>query len=340
MRFLGRFLAGVCLAAGAASTVAAAPFVPTACVQLETQLINLDRGGGDPTTQNYRQYDEALTRQRTELERANADAARMGCAPSFGFFRPARDQRCDAVLGTIERMQANYDRLRARRDTFSFNPYTVDRDRSQILRALADNNCGPQYASYRSNFFSFFGGFNDRRDDSYYGGTSGTYRTLCVRTCDGYYFPISFATVQGKFASDQETCAAMCPNTETVLFVHRNPGEESEAMVSLTGQPYSKLPTAFAYRNSYNPACTCNSAAANATPLPGRVAVMLRAPAPRVLPVPIRRPQIGEDPETLANRAGGFELATLPRQIDSVARATGPDGRDVRVVGPTYYYAQ
>ena len=40
------------------------------------------------------------------------------------------------------------------------------------------------------------------------GPQSGTYRTVCVRTCDGFYFPISFATVPARFPDDEKTCKA------------------------------------------------------------------------------------------------------------------------------------
>jgi hypothetical protein len=36
----------------------------------------------------------------------------------------------------------------------------------------------------------------------------GTFRTVCVRTCDGYYFPISYSTVPNRFTDDQNTCHA------------------------------------------------------------------------------------------------------------------------------------
>jgi hypothetical protein len=50
-----------------------------------------------------------------------------------------------------------------------------------------------------------------------------TYRTLCVRLCDGYYFPISHATGQDGFMRDAERCAASC-GSDARLFFHRNPG--------------------------------------------------------------------------------------------------------------------
>jgi hypothetical protein len=42
-------------------------------------------------------------------------------------------------------------------------------------------------------------------------GTPATYRTLCVRLCDGFYFPISFATPRSKFGDDAERCERQCP---------------------------------------------------------------------------------------------------------------------------------
>jgi len=45
-------------------------------------------------------------------------------------------------------------------------------------------------------------------------GLANTYRTLCVRSCDGYYFPISYATGRGRFKTDAAVCASMYPPGE------------------------------------------------------------------------------------------------------------------------------
>src|SRR2546430_150483 len=89
---------------------------------------------------------------------------------------------------------------------------------------------------------------------------SGTYRTVCVRTCDGGYFPVSFATVQARFPDDEKTCKALCPATEATLFTYRNPGEDINQAVSVGGQPYSALPNAFKFRSEFNPSCACKAA--------------------------------------------------------------------------------
>src|SRR5262245_23452121 len=83
-----------------------------------------------------------------------------------------------------------------------------------------------------------------------------TYRTLCVRLCDGFYFPISFAVPESGLKRDAEQCRASC-GTEARLFYHLNPGGSVEAMFDLAGRAYSALPTAFTYRKTLVAGCSC-----------------------------------------------------------------------------------
>jgi len=82
---------------------------------------------------------------------------------------------------------------------------------------------------------------------------------VCVRTCDGGYFPISFSTVPSRFADDERTCRALCPATEASLYAYRNPGEDINQAVSVNGQPYTTLANAFRFRTEFNPACSCKA---------------------------------------------------------------------------------
>jgi len=84
----------------------------------------------------------------------------------------------------------------------------------------------------------------------------GAYRTLCVRLCDGFYFPISYSTLRWRFAGDAKQCEQRCP-AGARLFVHRNPGQDVDDMVDLHGRPYRSLPTAFLHRARYVADCTC-----------------------------------------------------------------------------------
>ena len=133
----------------------------------------------------------------------------------------------------------------------------------------------------------------------------GTYRTLCVRLCDGFYFPISSVATQSSFARDADACSASC-GAEARLFYHPNAGGDVNSMVYLTGLAYSALPNAFKYRQSLVPSCRCrpqpwseteqqrHRAYAQGrvpdTPAPPRVATMERqspeADDPRVVPQP------------------------------------------------------
>ena len=88
----------------------------------------------------------------------------------------------------------------------------------------------------------------------------GTYRTLCVRTCDGYYFPISFKVTRAKFNTDSIACLQHCSGGEARLFVHRNPGQKLSNAVDLRGNRYVDLDNAFRYRKELVEGCGCEPA--------------------------------------------------------------------------------
>ena len=94
----------------------------------------------------------------------------------------------------------------------------------------------------------------DEEDRREHGG--GTYRTLCVRLCDGYNFPVSFAAPRERLAYDAKVCESRC-GSQARLFVVRSPAGTIEEAEDLSGRPYRKLPTAFLYRTQYVPSCTC-----------------------------------------------------------------------------------
>jgi len=89
-----------------------------------------------------------------------------------------------------------------------------------------------------------------------FGRGRGTYRTMCVRMCDGFFFPISFATTPDRFARDEAACRSRCASPAR-LYVYPNPGGEPEQMHDPRGQPYAALKTAFLFRTNYDESCTC-----------------------------------------------------------------------------------
>ncbi len=89
--------------------------------------------------------------------------------------------------------------------------------------------------------------------------SGGTYRTLCVRACDGYYFPISFKVARAKFKSDANACRQRCAGGQARLFFHRNPGQELSGAVDLSGNRYVDLENAFRYRKELVEGCGCKA---------------------------------------------------------------------------------
>lgn len=89
-----------------------------------------------------------------------------------------------------------------------------------------------------------------------FGRERGTYRTMCVRLCDGYFFPVSFATTPDRFATDEAACRSRC-GSPARLYVYPNPGGDPKQMHDSRGQPYSALKTAFLFRTNYDESCTC-----------------------------------------------------------------------------------
>jgi hypothetical protein len=321
-----------------------------ACLRLESQLAAFDRGPGvDPArADQIKRYEDASNRQKAELDRLSAQARKSGCEGG-GFFSlfGGQPQQCGPLNAQIQQLRANLDRTLS--DLQQLQGNTADREgqRRGFLIALAQNDCGPQYRSAAVQPRDFF--------DSLFGPStilapnvpaSDTYRTLCVRTCDGFYFPISYSTVPGKFADDEKVCQRLCPAAEVVLYSHRNPGEDVAQAVSSTGRQYSELPNAFAYRKQFNSACSCRSAGQtwadalkqldDQTVERGDIVVTEERAKQLSQPVdaqgrplrPAARPASGA-PQTPA--AAGAPAATPDDKLDE------PGKRKVRTVGPTFY---
>ena len=249
----------------------AAPAANQACVRLESQLAMIDRPATDPArAEQIRRAEDAARQQQAELDRLQAVARRNGCESSGFFLFGGQSPQCADINGQIQRARGNLDRWNNELARLQGNTGDRSDQRRAVLMALAQNDCGPQYRAAApprpQNFFeALFGGGNIGPSPSspglFPGGPdipqTGTYRTLCVRTCDGFYYPVSFSTVPSRFPEDERTCQRTCPNAEVVLFTHRNPGEDVNQAVSISGRAYRDLPNAFRYRQGLDQACTC-----------------------------------------------------------------------------------
>jgi hypothetical protein len=348
------------------------------CVRLEAQLATFDRSAGDSTrADQIRRYEEAAGSQQIEIERQQALARRMGCGNnSFFVLFSGEPAQCGPQNAKIQQMRANLANISAELERLQGGGGSErDGQRRAILVALGQNNCGPQYqaavapAPRRGGFFqSLFGpntgpGEVSTPDSSagYPGFSlpSGSYRTVCVRTCDGFFWPISFAATPDRFQDDEKVCQRSCPAAEVALYAHRNPGEDISQAVSTSGQLYSTLPNAFKYRQAFDAACSCRqpgeswahalkSTGDNTVELGDIVVNENRAqqlslprvdaqgkPIPRPLARPEPKPEAKPAPQ-VANTA-----ATPPDAAKSEEAPVKPNpNRTVRSVGPTFLPAR
>lgn len=340
------------------------------CRQLEAQLANASAGNQSP---QFRKYDRAVKTQSQQIRKAERRARRAGCKTNRGisiFGTRGNRAECRSLVSTIDRMERNLAQLERRRDRYDRSGSRADRAR--ILAKIEANGCREEQRVARTTedrrrtrlniLDQIFNGESEvprRRaplDDEYgnrirtllngeggltVDGLTGNYRTLCVRTCDGYFFPVSFAASEVQLDRDRRACEAMCPGTEVQLYYHKVPDEESEDMISLAGEPYTALPTAFRYRQAgykREKSCGCSPAkdfsiiAGNPKPEEAQEEIAY-------IPYPTARPDPASDPETLMNRDGGLDAASIRRILTPAPTAedtTGPDGRKVRVVGPVF----
>ena len=244
----------------------------SACWLLERELAAYDtgsRGGPEVARLNVN-----IAQQQNALSTTDNHARRIGCYKTgFLFFQPKKPPECRQLKSTVDKMRRNLADLAARRERIIGPARPDDPGKQRILRLLGENRCGPQYTRFanvgrsRGLFGPLFeedSGPQESSRGGFWGGRTfrggaPTYRTLCVRSCDGYYFPISFATVPERFDQDAQQCRAMCPSAVVELYVHENPGGTVEQMVSLSGRPYESIPTAFVYRKEYVKGCSCNA---------------------------------------------------------------------------------
>ncbi len=206
--------------------------------------------------------EEEIAQLDESYNKLRAQADRHKCYTDFFIFgkQLRNTRRCRRLDKQIKRVEQRLARLQAKRKAM-LRPREDTSRRAEIIRKLAQNRCGAQYEREAKRYSFFWWG-----DDSSYDNESGygaeispyaTYRTMCVRLCDGYYFPISFSTLPSRFPQDDMICQQKCA-APAQLFIYRNPGEDIENMISWEGAiPYQSLENAYRYRRTIVKGCSC-----------------------------------------------------------------------------------
>lgn len=231
-----------------------------ACDAWRAELANLQgqRGGGDPRAA------QAAQRIAAQLAQASDQYRSLGCERGgFLIFGSSPPAQCGSLRAQIGQLQAQYAGAQQQAQGGA-----IEQRRVQLAAAI-ENNCRAQQPR---GFFDTIFGREPRRgeidstmpeldpdqimepDKPRMGGPY----TVCVRSCDGFFFPLANNSGNGD-----EMCQALCPASETRAFGMTNGGDIQNAVSRATGQPYSSLPNAGKYTRSFDAACTCRGAGQN-----------------------------------------------------------------------------
>ncbi len=382
------FALGVCAAVLALPDAAHA----ASCTALKSELRRLQAA---PAGQSAaaKKWTGAKRQQQKAITAAQRDAGYLGCAR-------ASTPQCKSLTAKLKRMKRNLaaiDRQLAK--SGAGKPSGTARRIRQISSAMQKQNCNAPAstrearaagrdtgAKPRSIFQRLFNpeakvelakaraGDREIRTARKQTGQSSTrrlrlpsggkFRTLCVRTCDGYFFPLSVSAGKDQFVNDEARCSEICPASPTELYVYRNPGSDRSQMMSLAGTLYADQPFAYRYKSEFVEDCSCRSTgqtqqssawteiSASSTGkvffsdisagVPQRTLQPSRGstyedgsrPSPLSRP-PLRKSHLPfyEDPDTLFNLEKGFDVTAslrLARKQDEVA---GNDDRSLSEPG-------
>ncbi|MCF6344291.1 MAG: DUF2865 domain-containing protein [Devosiaceae bacterium] len=337
------------------------------CSKLTQTLRSLDRNRDYRT---YKKNNATLQAATKDLKQQESKFVRGGCQAQINA-KQKLSGACRIVARKILKGRSNVEKLKNSVGTGQM----VAEQRQQVLQQIASRGCSNQNNNSRSSasvqrnnqptrslFDILFGnnGNEIQADDFETTTNLSTVRTVCARSCDGYFWPISFSTTEEYLPDDARQCKREAKGADVELFYHRNPGERAEDMISISGKPYTSTPNAFRYRNEYVQSCAIKrnvnfgsmqlvAAKEGETsriminfndisfPLPLRdprqTQEVVVAHAAITIPLPIPRPlQEGEE-------APEMRLSATQKDNEPL-RSFTLNGKNIRIVGPDTPYAQ
>jgi hypothetical protein len=90
------------------------------------------------------------------------------------------------------------------------------------------------------------------------GASSAPRHSVCVRLCDGYYFPVGPLARGADLPNHEAACSGLCPDAATQLFLEPAGSDRIEDAVTSNGARYTALPTAFRNRTVVGDTCSCH----------------------------------------------------------------------------------
>lgn len=263
------------------------------CGQIRAQIARLDAapsGGG-----TNRRFAAAAQRQRAEIAVAQQRHRAAGCGGFFQSGQcSALDGRIRQMRANLAQLEAQAGgggmesagraqqraRLLATFDANGCRGGGADTRQAQFGREYRTPDYGRPQAAYRAEPSTGFGGFIEhlfgaqrqpaRSDPNYIEPVPEEtlrpqdeeqrprnvgHRAVCVRLCDGAFFPMTSSARPGVSLGQEEMCQMQCPGAEVALYRMRD--DQIENAVSMSGSPYTALPNALRFRQRFDAACTC-----------------------------------------------------------------------------------
>lgn len=355
------------LAALAASAALPARAQGPDCKALARRIADFDKRANSSLADRY---DRAARKQRDEIDRTVSYGEQSGCWGQESDEAPPA--LCRQLDSRLARMRANLESLEARADEAARSQWDGGESREGLVydyqlwcqsadakaprlpldRIPADESvridgdlspgAGVQI-SPGTGFDLRIPGFDPPSPSA---DIDPEATAICVRVCDGGYFPLSAQVGRGRTEGLQELCSALCPGTSARVYTMRK-GEDVSKAVALNGDFYAALPNAFLFRKKYDPACACKPAGKNwgqALTEAERVLQQQsrRSDAPSPANEPPKNPGLrGGDADAAAPRSGppAPTVPASPSKAEDGAtyrEVVGPDGvkRRIRIVGP------
>jgi hypothetical protein len=98
--------------------------------------------------------------------------------------------------------------------------------------------------------------FDLRSERPKWGEFGGGSYVVCVRACDGSFFPVS--DPGGNPSDLHEVCQSLCPNATVALYSFPFGGVIDEA-VSANGELYVNSPNAHKFEQTFDASCSCRA---------------------------------------------------------------------------------
>ena len=308
-------------------------------MQLQREL-SVARGGG-ANAGEVGMLDQQIAEQKRILRSSKSQMENSGCYERLLIFGRAlkRNPRCLNMNAQVEDARRHLQRLQQQRSSLTRGGGNRRRQ-AELQQALRRNGCSGAPSGGGGGLFDFFGGPQPEYQTPIYRSinSNGRYRSVCVRLCDGFYYPVSYSTYGSRVQQDAKKCQASCA-APAELYVYRNPGQEIEQAISLSGSAYMDLPVALRYRKEFVTGCSCKQAEYNPTEIeaankkaqapeasPGNQANAAAPPAPPALP-PGEMPKLNLDiggPATEQQAAPPAQPAAPPALPPVAAQAPPP----------------